>query len=405
MSAPHESLVDTLVGSNQQPLGEALGARWLTDSNYKGNTKSVALFPEHHWCLFPGHPRPHNSETLSSWLSRFSRSNGLSEVEFARAIFVGASPKLICDWDVLQTGALVRCLEKCAGIASGELVRQLGFLSGASPRSTNEWYQDWRLELGLQWFPSPLRRRQVCLECIAEVPAYRFDWCFAFAVICPRHASAFQVSCERCSEDLSSRADDATAVKAKMASCLTCKRRRRIARREANDPDDVDYGLLLNFQEYLSTLARQARLGCTMSSLLLLGVRRFIDVCELYRNALPPNTWKRCFPSYPFRDAISCSAFHTKTVAERTRMLLWLAVIHQNNGGAFKDALSGLSQVQLLTPEYKPESPFVERMCRIADHYYREPKVMGDIKDGDPQYALAMKSFVEVMRVANGTSV
>jgi hypothetical protein len=86
-------------------------------------------------------------------------------------------------------------------------------------------------------------------------------------------------------------------------------------------------------------------------------------------------------------------------------MLLWLAVIHQNNGGAFKDALSGLSQVQLLTPEYKPESPFVERMCRIADHYYREPKVMGDIKDGDPQYALAMKSFVEVMRVANGTSV
>jgi hypothetical protein len=396
------------VGSNPQRLVEPLGARWLKDSNYKGNANSVALFPELHWRIFPGHPRPrpHESETLSSWLSRFSRSNGLSELDLARIIFVGASPKLICDWDVLQTGALTRCLEKCAGIASGELVRQLGFSNGKSlacSSTASEWYHDWRLEPGLQWLPLPLRRRQVCSGCISEVPIYRFDWCFAFAVMCPKHGSDLQVSCESCSENLSSKDDDAGVIEAKMASCASCKRRGRIARSKMSSSCGVDDGLLLKFQEYLASLARQARLGCTLSSRLLLGVRRFIDVCELYRNALPPSVWLQCFTSYPFRDAISCSAFHTKTVAERARMLLWLAIIREKNGAAFNDALSQLSQVQLLTPEYKPESPFIEEMFRIASHYYRQPKMMVDINRGEPQYALAMNSFVEVMRVASGT--
>lgn len=228
------------------------------------------ILPRSEWRVFPGHPQPKKSESVSSWFGRFAHANGLSEMEMNDVILSSTQPSPVAfDWDVLDIGDLSDCLEHCGGLVAGSRIRDLS-LFGNQRRERNAdppWFAGWRIP---ENSPSAaLRRRRVCPECMWCGGFFRAEWSLSFNAVCEVHSRYLVVPCDSCSEDRASRDDSASAMLAKIVLCNQCAKavgERGVFR---------DIKCLIDLQNLLSSkIPSETTVG---SAAFFLGFKRFIE--------------------------------------------------------------------------------------------------------------------------------
>lgn len=176
--------------------------------------------------MWPARPAPLADEGLSSWLVRIAQSQGLSVVEFVKAVWPGR-PLLARDLDKFAPRDVVDRLAEGVGTTSerahgttlrcfeGVLFEQL-IASGPSP---------WVLRAGVYNRVRYGHGQQWCPQCLAEdpVPYYRLPWRLALSSTCGRHGILLADRCSACGAP-------ANLFKANGLSCHVCGTDRRSGR-------------------------------------------------------------------------------------------------------------------------------------------------------------------------------
>lgn len=149
--------------------------------------------------LWPIHPKPFDSEILSSWLSRTAAGHGLSLQQF-RKLCLPRIPGHGPDIDQIDNPHFFDVLAKGVGVSVEEAFRT-GFASDQGR------VYDRVVINSLEWIAplSPLqggvRRLAIpfCPSCLAvdKVPYYRKRWRYAFHPVCPEHG-LLAYECPRC---------------------------------------------------------------------------------------------------------------------------------------------------------------------------------------------------------------
>ncbi|WP_417441319.1 TniQ family protein [Idiomarina sp.] len=152
--------------------------------------------------ILPIHPRPQNSELLSSWITRLAIENGFYSHSFFKSI-IGLKEDIVrTDVDRSNSTELIGKLSQVSGISADELSKLcMSSLQGEvfSHDSLGTCVR-WVLPLG--FYHRIKRRRGIvyCPLCLKEdeVRHFRKSWRLAFMNLCEKHGCVLWDHCYHC---------------------------------------------------------------------------------------------------------------------------------------------------------------------------------------------------------------
>lgn len=149
--------------------------------------------------MWPVRPLPQPGESLSSWLVRLARTNGLETAELCRILW-GRRVRLAArnphDLDRVKSRAALRPLVEATGLPLEQLWALT--LNAREERLGAETMRRWLLSERDPHYARPRYDRQACLRCLATHPYHRLEWRFACMAVCPRHRILLIDRCATC---------------------------------------------------------------------------------------------------------------------------------------------------------------------------------------------------------------
>lgn len=146
--------------------------------------------------MWPVRPSPGPGESLSSWLIRLARGNGLDLPDFCRTLWGRGFWRSRGDLDRIDDLARLEPLVAGTGLPMRRIWPLT--LNSIDARLTRRCTDLWLLSSGDSGYSRPRYTRQACPVCLAQSADHKLVWRFAFATFCMPHMRLLIDRCPNC---------------------------------------------------------------------------------------------------------------------------------------------------------------------------------------------------------------